>query len=168
MSPLWRGHTPTQLYFLLFVVDVAQTQYSHNLCVSVHVKFTFIWSFHLALSSDRLRLLFSSSLFLLSLCPLILPIIIWSTEPFTDISLILPIYVIKTSSLSTVVKPTMTRIKQQKYFWHPTSTEHISLLLIYAIRPWPYMRISAWSQWIAIYLHIRLKYIQKHKASATI
>ena len=60
----------------------------------------------------------------------------------------------------------MTHIKQQKYFWHPTSTGLISLLLIYTIRPWPFMRTLAWSQWIAIYLHIRLKYIQKHKAYA--
>ena len=72
----------------------------------------------------------------------------------------------KTSSLSTVVRPTMTHIKQQKYFWYLSSTLHISLQLIYAVRPWPYMRIPAWSQWIAIYLHILLKYTKKHKAYA--
>ena len=41
----------------------------------------------------------------------------------------------KTSSLSTAVRPTRTHIKQQQYFWHPTSRRHIVLLLIYAIRP---------------------------------
>ena len=79
---------------------------------------------------------------------------------------IIIIYVEKTSSLSTVVRPTLTHMKQQKHLWHPTSSGHMSLLLIYAIRPWPYMQIPAWSQWIAIYLQILLKYFQKHKAYA--
>ena len=43
----------------------------------------------------------------------------------------------KTSSSSTVVRPTRTHWKQQKYFWHPTSRGHIPLLLIYAIRDSP-------------------------------
>ena len=48
-------------------------------------------------------------------------------------------YVWKTSSLSTVVWPTRTHIKQQTHFLHPSSTEHIVSLLIYAIRPWLYI-----------------------------
>ena len=60
-----------------------------------------------------------------------------------------------------------THKKQQKYSWHPTSRGHIILLLIYAIRPWPYMRITAWSQWIAISQN-RLEYIPKHMALCSI
>ena len=58
------------------------------------------------------------------------------------------IYVKKTSSLSTVVRPTMTHIKQLKYFWHPTSRGHISLLLIYAIRSWPYTVYCLSTHWL--------------------
>ena len=44
---------------------------------------------------------------------------------------------------------------------------HIVVLLIYAIWPWPQMRIPVWSQWITI-LQILLKYLPKHKASCSI
>ena len=43
------------------------------------------------------------------------------------------------------LRPTMTHIKQQKYFWHSTSKGHLVLLLICAIRQWPYIRIPAWT-----------------------
>ena len=48
-----------------------------------------------------------------------------STLLFTTIN---TIYIKKDSSLSTVVRPTMTHIKQQQYFWHPTSRGHTVLL----------------------------------------